>query len=103
MALYVCVTAPGFFLVEASKAVTHMEVPQIGGALLYVGLCKALFDHAQILASTVTVGISDLLPGRWRDGSRFFLCCVGVCVFGFLSSLPFITHVSLQVGGCVII
>ncbi|KAG0729657.1 Sodium-dependent serotonin transporter [Chionoecetes opilio] len=70
---------PGFFLVEASKAVTHMQVPQIGGVLLYLGLCKALFDHTQILASTVTVGVSDLLPGRWRGGSRFFLCCTCVC------------------------
>ncbi|XP_063841478.1 sodium-dependent serotonin transporter-like isoform X2 [Scylla paramamosain] len=83
---------PGFFLVEASKAVTHMEVPQIGGVLLYLGLCKALFDHTQILASTVSVGVSDLLPGRWRSGSRFFLCCATVCVFGFMASLPFITH-----------
>ncbi|MPC58433.1 Sodium- and chloride-dependent glycine transporter 2 [Portunus trituberculatus] len=88
----VCATAPGFFLVEASKAVTHMEVPQIGGVLLYLGLCKALFDHTQILASTVTVGVSDLLPGRWRSGSRFFLCCTAVCLFGFVASLPFITH-----------
>lgn len=83
---------PGFFLVEASKAVTHMEVPQIGGVLLYLGLCKALFDHTQILASTVTVGVSDLLPGRWRSGGRFFLCCAFVCLFGLVASLPFISH-----------
>lgn len=83
---------PGFFLVESSKAMMSMEVPQLGGVLLYLGLCKGLFDHTQILAFTVTVGVSDLLPGRWRGGGRFFFCCFAVCVFGFLCSLPYVTH-----------
>lgn len=87
--------APGFFFEMTSLASTKLDVPQLGAVLLYLTTTKALFDHAHMLTSTVAVGVADLLPGRWRSGSRLFLCHAVVCIVSFLGGLPFITTVGL--------
>ncbi|XP_071537736.1 sodium- and chloride-dependent glycine transporter 1-like isoform X2 [Panulirus ornatus] len=81
----------GYFFVISSFAVTQLKVPQLGGIVLYLGVCKALLDHTQMLASTVAVNVSDLLPVKWRSGWCRFVCHCVVCGLGFIFSLPFIT------------
>lgn len=87
--------APGYFFVISSFAVTQLKVPQLGGIVLYLGVCKALLDHTQILVSTVAVNISDMLPVKWRGGWCRLVCHGVVCGLGYLCSLPFITKASV--------
>ncbi|KAK3883970.1 hypothetical protein Pcinc_011723 [Petrolisthes cinctipes] len=84
-------STPGFFFEMTSLASTRLDIPQLGAVLLYLTTSKALFDHAHMLTSTVAVGVSDLLPGRWRSGGRLFLCHASVCLVSFLAGLPFVT------------
>ncbi|XP_042243392.1 sodium-dependent acetylcholine transporter-like [Homarus americanus] len=84
--------APGYFFVISSFAVTYLKVPQLGGLVVYLGMCKALLDHTQMLVSTVAVSVSDLLPVKWRSGSRLLAWQCVLCGLGFLFSLPFVTN-----------
>ncbi|XP_068244795.1 sodium- and chloride-dependent taurine transporter-like [Palaemon carinicauda] len=81
---------PGYFFVMSSFALTKLSVPQLGGTILYLGVCKAAMDNTFMLASTVVISISDLLPSKWRTGGRKFLCQFITCGMGLAFGLPFV-------------
>nr|XP_053627876.1 sodium-dependent noradrenaline transporter-like [Cherax quadricarinatus] len=82
---------PGYFFVISSFAVSHQKLPQLAGFVLYTGVCEALLHYTKMLVSTVVVSVSDLLPVKYRSGTRLFACKCFFCLLGFLISLPYIS------------
>ncbi|XP_064116075.1 sodium-dependent noradrenaline transporter-like isoform X1 [Macrobrachium nipponense] len=81
---------PGYFFVISSFALTKLPVPQLGAAVLYLIVCKSALENTFMLASTVVISVSDLLPSKWRTGGRKFLCQCVICLLGLACGLPFV-------------